>query len=69
MPYVIRVKRQFHSAHYLTSYKGKPEPLHGHTWEVELFIKAERLDEGGIGFDFVEIQEFLKQILPDYRCM
>jgi 6-pyruvoyltetrahydropterin/6-carboxytetrahydropterin synthase len=69
MPYVIRVKREFQAAHFLTDYHGKPEPLHGHTWEVELYIKAEKLDKGGMGFDFVEIQKFLDEILPDYKCM
>ncbi|WP_456400081.1 6-pyruvoyl trahydropterin synthase family protein [Persephonella sp.] len=69
MPFVIRVRKEFQSAHFLTYYKGKPEPLHGHTWELEVFIKADTLDKGGIGFDFLEIQEFLDEITPDYVCL
>ncbi len=69
MPYIVRVKREFQAAHFLTDYHGKPEPLHGHTWEVEIFIKAETLDKGGMGYDFIEIDNYLKDILPDYKCM
>ena len=66
MPWKIRVKRKFNAAHFLTDYHGKPEPLHGHTWEVEVYIEALELDRGGMGLDFVEIDHFLKEILPDY---
>ncbi len=69
MPYIVRVRREFQAAHFLTDYHGKPEPLHGHTWEVELFIRADKLDKGGMGFDFIEIQKFLDEILPDYTCL
>jgi len=69
MPWIVRVKRKFNAAHYITDYHGKPEPLHGHTWTVEVFIKAEKLDKGGMGVDFVEIDNFLKEILPDYALL
>lgn len=69
MPYIVRVKREFNAAHFLTDYKGKPEPLHGHTWEIEVFIKADKVDKGGMGYDFLEIQDYLDSILPDYKCM
>ncbi|NPA12635.1 MAG: 6-carboxytetrahydropterin synthase [Aquificae bacterium] len=66
MPYIVRVKKEFQAAHFITDYHGKPEPLHGHTWEVEVFIQADTVDKGGIAFDFVEIQKFLDQIIPNY---
>ncbi|SHK18736.1 6-pyruvoyl trahydropterin synthase family protein [Thermocrinis minervae] len=69
MPWLIRVKRKFNAAHYLTNYHGKPEPLHGHTWTVEVFIRADSLDEGGMGYDFVEIDRRLKELLPDYKLL
>ena len=69
MPYIVRVKKEFQSAHFLTDYHGKPEPLHGHSWTIEVFIKAEKLDRGGMGYDFIEIENFLNEILPDYKCM
>jgi len=62
MPYIVRVRQKFNAAHFLTDYHGQPEPLHGHTWMVELFIRADKLDNGGMGYDFIEIKEFLKEI-------
>ncbi len=69
MPWMVRVRKQFNAAHFLTDYHGKPEPLHGHTWSVEVFIEATHLDNGGMGYDFVEIDNYLSELLPDYRCL
>ncbi len=69
MPWMVRVKRKFNWAHFLTDYHGEPEPLHGHTWTVEVFIRADEVDKGGMGYDFVEVDNFLKSILPDYTCL
>ncbi|MEZ0360409.1 MAG: 6-carboxytetrahydropterin synthase [Hydrogenobacter sp.] len=69
MPWIIVVKREFNSAHFLTDYHGSPEPLHGHTWKAEVHIKADSLDKGGMGFDFVQIDSFLKELLPDYKLL
>ena len=69
MPWRIRVKRKFNAAHFLTDYHGSPEPLHGHTWTVEVFLRATELDKGGMGIDFVEIDNFLKELLPDYKLL
>ena len=69
MPWTIRVRRKFNAAHFLTDYKGKPEPLHGHTWEVEVYIDADSVDGGGVGVDFVEVEKFLEKILPDYTLL
>ncbi len=69
MPWTIRVKRKFNAAHFLTDYHGSPEPLHGHTWEVEVYIDAYELDKGGMGVDFVEVDNCLKELLPDYRLL
>lgn len=69
MPWTIRVKRKFNAAHFLTDYHGSPEPLHGHTWSVEVFIEAHKLDKGGMGVDFVEIDNLLRNLLPDYKLL
>ncbi|MEO2154084.1 MAG: 6-carboxytetrahydropterin synthase [Aquificota bacterium] len=69
MPWRIRVKRKFQAAHYLTNYKGGNEPLHGHTWEVEVFLRADKLDAAGVGVDFIDIDQYLEEILPNYTCL
>ena len=62
MPYRLRVVTRFEAAHHLTSYKGSPEPSHGHSWRVEAVLDADRLDEEGMAFDFVEVQRALREI-------
>jgi len=66
MPWVVRVIKRFQWAHYLTSYGGKPEPLHGHTWKVEVFIRCEELDEEGLCVDFLKVERTLEELLPKY---
>lgn len=62
MPYVLRVRETFEAAHHLTSYKGRPEPSHGHSWRVEAVIEATELDDEGMGFDFVEVRDALREL-------
>jgi len=62
MPYVLRVRETFEAAHHLTSYKGRPEPSHGHSWQVEAVIEAAELDPEGMGFDFVEVRDALREL-------
>ena len=69
MPWMVRVKKKFNAAHFLTDYHGSPEPLHGHTWMVEVYVRADTVDKGGMGYDFVELEERLSKILPDYKCL
>ncbi len=69
MPWRIRVRKKFYWAHYLTNYYGKPEPIHGHTWQVEVCVLARELDEGGIGVDFLKLKEDLENLLPDHTLL
>jgi 6-pyruvoyltetrahydropterin/6-carboxytetrahydropterin synthase len=63
------VNARFEAAHHLTSYRGAPEPVHGHTWRVEAALRTERLDEEGMGFDFVAVKGALLELaaLLDHR--
>jgi 6-pyruvoyltetrahydropterin/6-carboxytetrahydropterin synthase len=69
MSWELVVKDRFSSAHFLEHYKGKCEKMHGHTFEVEVYIKAEELDQSGIGIDFTIIKSYLKEILPDHKVL
>lgn len=62
MPYLLRVRTRFEAAHHLTSYRGRPEPVHGHSWQVEAALAAEALDEEGIAFDFVAVKRALDEL-------
>ncbi len=60
--YRVRIEGFFEAAHNLRSYKGKPEPLHGHSWKVEVEMEAPKLDGEGMAFDFVELEDALKKL-------
>jgi 6-pyruvoyltetrahydropterin/6-carboxytetrahydropterin synthase len=57
--YLLRACARFEAAHHLRSYGGAPEPVHGHSWRVEAGVETDRLDEEGIGFDFVRLRQAL----------
>jgi len=70
--YEIRIDGMFESAHFLYDYygPGKNEPLHGHTYQVEIFIGSNKL-RNGISVDFLDVRtEFDKLMLAlDHICL
>ena len=60
--YVVTVQSHYDSAHFLRSYKGKCENLHGHRYVVEIALGTEQLDAGGLAFDFVDIKRHLREL-------
>lgn len=61
MSYQVRIESYFEAAHNLRSYKGKPEPLHGHSWKVEVTVETDKLDLEGMAVDFVELKQALNR--------
>ena len=55
--YELGVKRKFSAAHQLRGYQGKCEAIHGHTYQVEVCVQVEKLDELGLAMDFKELAE------------
>ncbi len=53
--YVSR-KYSFEAAHALRSYHGEPEPLHGHTWQLEITLEGAP-DEEGMVWDFLAMDK------------
>lgn len=66
MPYRVKVVREFSAAHFLRRYRGKPEPLHGHNYRVEVILEGDIGEEGYV-VDFLELNSYLKSILPEHR--
>jgi 6-pyruvoyltetrahydropterin/6-carboxytetrahydropterin synthase len=60
--YSLRVIARFEAAHHLTSYKGSPEPVHGHSWRVEAVLETAELGAEGMAWDFVEVQGALREL-------
>ena len=69
--YQISVEQHFDAAHFLRGYQGKCEALHGHRFRVVIKIKASRVNNIGIAYDFVELKQHLGDILVrfDHTCL
>ncbi len=53
----ISIKTQFSAAHHLDGYRGACEAVHGHNWDVEVFVAGEALNETGILVDFRDVRQ------------
>jgi len=69
--YELFVEDHFDAAHYLRNYHGKCENLHGHRFRVIVRLKATRLDEAGLAYDFAQIKRHLREALAlfDHACL
>lgn len=59
------VAERFEAAHYLTSYKGQKEPIHGHSFVVYVRVYKE-MDHEGMVVDFLELKALLRQTLAPF---
>lgn len=55
----------FSSGHHLRNYPGNCEKPHGHNWKIEVCIRADSLDELGMGIDFRTLKSALKEVIDD----
>ena len=65
----IFIKTHFSAGHHLRNYPGNCEKPHGHNWKVEVTVKADELDELGMGIDFRDLKTATNQVLEtlDHR--
>ena len=59
----LDIVREFSAAHHLEGYPGNCAHVHGHNWTVQIFIRAEKLDEVGIAMDFKVLKKELDEVL------
>ena len=64
--YELTVKGHFDAAHALSGYPGECRELHGHTWDVEVTVAGESLDDIGIVYDFKTLKRDLTEVLARY---
>lgn len=64
--YELSIKGHFDAAHRLYDYPGECRELHGHTWDVEVVVGADTLDEIGIVYDFKALKSDLFAVLDRY---
>ncbi len=69
--YEISVEQEFDAAHALRGYEGKCERLHGHRFRVAVTIRADRLNEIGLAYDFTVLKKQLGEVLGkfDHTCL
>ena len=65
MPYRVSVSARFEAAHNLIDYVGGPEPLHGHSYEVEAVLEADKLQQYDLAIDFVPAKRTLEAIAKE----
>lgn len=59
----LYVKTHFSAAHSLKGYPGDCARVHGHNWIIEVFVRCTKLNEIGIGIDFRDIKQSIKELL------
>lgn len=64
--YELTVKGHFDAAHALRDYPGECRRLHGHTWDIEVTVEGEDLDEIEIVYDFKQLKADLAAVLQAY---
>lgn len=64
--YELTVKDHFDAAHALRGYPGECRNLHGHTWDVEVTVAGETLDEIEIVYDFKRLKADLASVLERF---
>jgi len=62
MPFIVRCRATFEAAHHLVDYVGGPEPVHGHSWAVEVALGVDRLGAYDLSVDFVPTEAFVKDL-------
>ena len=61
----LSVKSHFSAAHRLLEYDGSCAALHGHNWDVEVFIRGEQLDASGLLVDFKKVKQAVGRVLEE----
>ncbi len=61
--YELSISTQFSAAHHLAGYEGVCANPHGHNWEVEVFVRGNKLDEIGMLLDFGDLKTAVVEVL------
>jgi 6-pyruvoyltetrahydropterin/6-carboxytetrahydropterin synthase len=64
--YQISVESHFDAAHALRGYKGKCENMHGHRFKVVARVRASKLNDIGLAYDFKELKAKLNAVLDRF---
>jgi 6-pyruvoyltetrahydropterin/6-carboxytetrahydropterin synthase len=62
MSWTVRCHATFEAAHHLVDYVEGPEPVHGHSWKIEVALTVERLGAYDLSVDFVPTEAFVREL-------
>ncbi len=63
--YELTIRSEFSATHRLRLHDGSYEPLHGHQWQVEVYLTGSELDAAGMLADFTVVQPALAAITAE----
>jgi 6-pyruvoyltetrahydropterin/6-carboxytetrahydropterin synthase len=61
----IFIKTHFSGGHHLRNYPGNCEHPHGHNWKIKVTVRADILDELGMGIDFKILKKHVNRVIDD----
>jgi 6-pyruvoyltetrahydropterin/6-carboxytetrahydropterin synthase len=61
----LSVKTHFSAAHRLVGYDGACANLHGHNWDVEIFVRGVQLNALGMLIDFRDIKAAIREVMKE----
>ena len=64
--YELEITKHFSGAQSLTGYPGDCRKLHGHNWQVTVYLQATELDEIGIALDFKILKKELNEVIDRF---
>lgn len=64
--YSVTVSARFEAAHNLVDYPGGPEPLHGHSYKIDIVLEADKLQQHDLAVDFVAAKAALSAIAKEF---
>jgi len=63
--YEIGITTNFSAAHHLVAYPGACSVLHGHNWEIQVYVRGEQLDELGMLIDFKVLKRGVSSLMEE----
>ena len=61
--FLLTIKGEIASAHFLRGYPGKCQNLHGHTWKIELTLEGKGLNDLGMVHDLADLKKKFRSFL------
>lgn len=61
----IFIKTHFSGGHHLRNYPGNCEKPHGHNWKVKVTVRANELDQLGMGIDFKNLKNCVNRVVDE----